>query len=116
MSESASEPKPGGRFRTTRWSLVRQAGRSDEVGRRALSDLCHTYWYPLYAFLRRRGSDPDEAADLTQGFFARLLEKGDLAKVEAGRGRFRSFLLTSLQNFSSNEWAKQQAEIRGGGV
>ena len=95
--------------------MVVQAGRDDDQGRRALAELCQLYWYPLYAFLRRQGRDQDSAKDLTQGFFTRLIEKADLQKVESDRGRFRSYLLASLKHFAGNEWAKEQAQKRGGG-
>lgn len=103
-------------FATTHWSVVLRAGGSDpDVAKSALSFLCEGYWYPLYAFLRRRGSAPDEAQDLTQGFFADLLERGDIEKADPERGRFRSFLLGSLKHFVANERAREQALKRGGG-
>src|SRR5262245_18132929 len=89
----------GREFRTTHWSLVQEAGVSSERGRNALEALCRTYWMPLYAFVRRRGFDESAAEDLTQEFFARLLESGGLSAASQERGRFRSFLLTSLKNF-----------------
>jgi len=81
----------------------------------ALADLCATYWYPLYAFVRRRGFRPDEAADLTQSFFASLLERGSLGDADRSRGRFRNFLLGALDHFLANEWRREQAQKRGGG-
>ncbi len=102
-------------FRTTNWSLVLEAARKDTPqGREALARLCETYWYPLYAFIRRQGYDVDEARDLTQGFFVRLLEKNYLKDVKPEAGRFRSFLLTSLKHFLANEWDKDHALKRGG--
>lgn len=80
----------------------------------ALEGLCQTYWYPLYAFVRHQGCSPDEAADLTQGFFARLLEKDWLSDVDQQRGRFRNFLMASIKHFLSNERAKERAKKRGG--
>ena len=77
--------------------------------------LCRTYWYPLYVFVRRKGHGHDDACDLTQAFFARFLEKRYLRSVDAGLGRFRTFLLTSLTHFLSDEWDKSQAQRRGGG-
>ena len=77
--------------------------------------LCRTYWYPLYAFVRRKGHDHHDASDLTQAFFARFLEKRYLRSVDANRGKFRTFLLTSLTHFLANEWDKAQAQRRGGG-
>jgi RNA polymerase sigma-70 factor (ECF subfamily) len=105
-------------FATTRWSLVLAAGAggSSEGVRKALTTLCETYWYPLYAFLRSRGSSVEDAQDLTQAFFARLLEKHDLRQADPARGRFRSFLLTSLKNFAANEHDREIAKKRGGGV
>lgn len=81
----------------------------------ALSRLCQIYWYPLYAFVRRKGFDRAQAEDLTQAFFADLLEKNKLEKAEPTRGRFRSFLLASLNNFIANHWRAESAEKRGGG-
>jgi RNA polymerase sigma factor (sigma-70 family) len=105
------------RFPTTQWHLVLSAaeGVSSE-SRDALASLCRTYWYPLYAYLRRQGYGPDDAQDLTQGFFARLLEKHYLKDYRPERGRFRSFLLAALKHFVANEhdWAK--AQKRGGEV
>ena len=105
-------------FATTRWSLVLAAGDSDDSSsaRRALAELCEQYWYPLYAYVRRRGHDAEDARDLTQAFFAKLLEKRDLAHAEPARGRFRTFLLTAMKNFLAGEWRKQQAQKRGGAV
>jgi RNA polymerase sigma factor (sigma-70 family) len=87
-----------------------------ESSREALAKLCNMYWYPLYAFIRRRGYSPEEAQDLTQGFFARLLERGYLRQYDKERGRFRSFLLASLNHFLSNERDWANAEKRGGGT
>ena len=83
--------------------------------RRALEELCQTYWFPLYAYVRRRGVSAPDAQDVVQGFFARLLEKGDLAQVDRAKGRFRSFLLASISHFLSNHWAAERAAKRGGG-
>ena len=106
----------GGRFATTRWSLVLAAGNRSVAGwREALSDLCETYWYPIYAFARRLGKDPEEAEDLTQEFFARLLEKNALRQVHPAKGRFRSFLLASFKNFVTDEARRANALKRGGG-
>ena len=92
------------------------AGRSNSTdARAALEQLCQPYWYPLYAYVRRRGYEAHEAEDLTQGFFARLLAKNDLAGVDRTKGKFRSFLLASLKHFLANEWDKAQAQKRGGG-
>jgi RNA polymerase sigma-70 factor (ECF subfamily) len=109
-------PFGAGHFATTRWSLVLAAGRpNSQQSSAALATLCETYWYPLYAYIRRRGHDADDAQDLTQAFFARLLEKNDLATADSERGKFRSFLLSSLKHFLSNEWDRGQAQKRGGG-
>jgi len=100
---------------TTHWSLVVAAGRRDlPQSAAALEALCQAYWQPLYAYVRRRVSDVHEAQDLTQEFFARLIEKEFLAQASAERGRFRSFLLTALQHFLSNEWDKARTQKRGG--
>ena len=102
-------------FHTTHWSLVvAAAGRGGEPASVALSELCQAYWYPLYAFLRRRGHTADDAADLTQAFFAVLLEKGYLADADPERGRFRSFLLTAISRFASKERDRAHAQKRGG--
>jgi len=103
-------------FATTRWSLVQKAGRHDtESADRALAELCGLYWYPLYAYARRRGHDAEDARDLTQSFFANLLEKDRVGVADPKRGRFRTFLLSSMQNFLAGEWRKLQALKRGGG-
>ena len=102
------------RFHTTRWTLIAAAGADDDGSRRALAELCERYWLPLYAYLRRRGHAEAEAQDLTQGFFAFLLERGGLAAADRGRGRFRSFLLASLNNYVINEWDRERALKRGG--
>ena len=89
--------------------------RSSPASAAALADLCQRYWYPLYVYVRRRVADLDEARDLTQEFFARLLEKNTLALADPERGRFRSFLLTAFKHFLINEWEKARAQKRGGG-
>ena len=106
----------GGRFATTRWSLVLAAGeRGGTEAEEALAHLCAQYWYPVFAFVRRQGVPRDDAQDVTQGFFARLIEKGDLADADRSRGRFRSFLLTACQHYLSNERDHARAQKRGGG-
>ena len=104
-------------FSTTQWSRVLSArdGSASEAGH-ALETLCQTYWYPLYAFVRRQGHDPDAARDLTQAYFTELLEKDFLKEVEPELGRFRSFLLASLKHFLSHERDRAQALKRGGGA
>ena len=114
-TERATLPGPE-YFATTHWSVVLAAQRSDSTrAHAALSHLCQTYWYPLYAFVRRQGHAPHDAQDLTQEFFARLLEKNYLAIVARERGRFRSFLLAALKHFLANEWNRARAAKRGGG-
>lgn len=106
-----------GLFSTTHWSVVVAAGASDaKQSAIALENLCRTYWYPLYAFVRRQGHSPEDAADLTQAFFYRLLSKGVLGVASPQRGRFRSFLLAALKNFLANEWDRGRAQKRGGSV
>jgi len=107
---------PGAEFRTTSWSLILAAASDPTTeAKQALATLCQTYWNPVYAFIRRRGQDPDKAQDLTQEFFARLIEKNYLEDADRQRGRFRSFLLTSVKHFLANEWDKERALKRGGG-
>jgi RNA polymerase sigma-70 factor (ECF subfamily) len=103
-------------FATTRWSLIAAARDAGiPAAREALAELCRLYWYPLYAYVRRRGHDHDAAQDLTQGFFARLLERQDWAAVDPERGRFRSFLLAACQHFLANEHDREHSRKRGGG-
>jgi len=99
-------------FGTTQWSVVLRAGQGAEE---ALLRLCQVYWRPLYAFVRRRGQPVHEAQDLTQSFFAHILEHHALATVAPSKGRFRSFLLVSLKHFLDNEWHKARTQKRGGG-
>jgi RNA polymerase sigma-70 factor (ECF subfamily) len=103
------------RFVTTRWSLVLAAGgKAAPETRTALSELCEIYWSPLYAFVRHQGHSAEDAKDLLQGFFARLLEKNELAVADPGRGRFRSWLLASVKHYLSNAWERDRAHKRGG--
>jgi RNA polymerase sigma-70 factor (ECF subfamily) len=96
--------------------VVRAAGQGSTTHAcAALGKLCQIYWYPLYAYVRRRGHSPEDAQDLTQEFFARLLENQLLASADPQLGRFRSYLLTTLNHFLANEWKKTQAQKRGGG-
>jgi DNA-directed RNA polymerase specialized sigma24 family protein len=105
-----------GQFATTHWSVVQRAGDSQAPeSAAALERLCSAYWYPLYVFVRGSGHGPEEARDLTQEFFARLLEKKWLADANPQRGRFRTFLLVALKRFLTNEWHRSQASKRGGG-
>ena len=103
-------------FATTRWSVVLAAGGTGAGGERALAELCEGYWYPLYAFVRRQGNAPHDAEDLTQEFFARLIEKGWLGDVGRERGKFRSWLLAAMKHFLANEWDRARALKRGGGA
>jgi RNA polymerase sigma-70 factor (ECF subfamily) len=103
------------RFATTHWSVILAAADSSSPQHeRALSTLCRTYWYPLYAYLRRRGYDTHQAEDYTQGFFAAILERQGLRRADPKYGKFRSFLLASLKNFLSDEWDRAQTQKRGG--
>lgn len=103
-------------FATTQWSVVVAAGNVDRhEARTALAQLCETYWYPLYAYVRRRIGNVHEAQDLTQAFFSHLLEKQAIARADRDRGRFRAFLVAAFKNFLANEWEKARAEKRGGG-
>ncbi len=115
-SKPPSEPA-GRAFVTTRWSLVlRAAAASDSISvNDALGTLCQTYWYPLYCYARRRGYSPQDAEDLTQEFFARVIEGSWLAQADHERGRFRAFLLASFKHFLANEWERATAQKRGGG-
>ena len=122
--ESDSSQSPGSHlaavgdcFVTTRWTMVLSAGRkSSPQSDRALGELCQTYWYPLYAYVRRQGRTKEDAEDLVQAFFARFLEKNYLEGLSAERGKFRAFLLASLKHFLANEWDKSQRQKRGGGA
>lgn len=104
-------------FATTRWTVVLTAQRqTDPQAHDALEQLCLTYWYPLYAFLRREGYPQHQSEDLIQGFFARFLEKHYLDDVHQDKGRFRSFLLASLKHYAQNERARAHAQKRGGRI
>jgi DNA-directed RNA polymerase specialized sigma24 family protein len=104
-------------FVTTHWSVVLTASRSDTPrAQEALTKLCQTYWYPLYAYVRRRGHAPPDAQDLTQEFFARLIAGRWVVNADREKGRFRSFLLSTMNHFLADEWDKARAQKRGGGV
>lgn len=108
-----SQPLPR-TFQTTRWSLVHRAnGDVDEDALAALAALCDSYWYPIYAYIRRSGHGAHDAEDLTQGFFTRLLEKDILAAADPAKGKLRTFLLTCVRNYLHNEHARASAERRG---
>ena len=104
------------RFEPTRWSLVRQARAGDEQGKKALGELCAMYWAPVYAFFRRDGMAEAAARDLTQGLFAELLERGDVAGGDPEKGRFRSYLLACARHYRSNQRDRERAQKRGGDV
>ncbi len=117
FSQLNAEAVEAGRFETTRWSLVLAVGnRQDGHSERALEQLCRAYWPPLYAYVRRRVDSIDEAQDLTQAFFERVLEKDYLSDATPQRGRFRAFLITAFKHFLANEWDRQKALKRGGGL
>ena len=99
-------------FKTTRWSIVRAAGGDAPERDRALAWLCQAYWYPIYAFVRRRGHEAEDARDLVQSFFATLLEKDPFRGLDPDAGKFRAFLLASVKNFAANERAREGAEKR----
>ena len=113
--DSSVEEGRAGAFSATHWSVVLEAGQTDLArATAALERLCRNYWHPIYAFIRRRGSDRHDAEDLTQAFFEFLLEKETLKKVDRRKGKFRTFLLAALTNFLANEWDKRQTLKRGG--
>jgi RNA polymerase sigma factor (sigma-70 family) len=112
----SSTPPGAGRFATTHWSVVQAAGRpSSPRYKEALGTLCRTYWFPLYAYLRRQGHNSNQAEEHTQAFFTQLLEKRGLRLADSKRGKFRSFLLAALKNFLADERDRARAEKRGGG-
>jgi RNA polymerase sigma factor (sigma-70 family) len=103
-------------FVTTHWSVVLSARKKDSPhSLAALETLCQTYWYPLYAYVRRQGHSPHDSQDLTQEFFARLLEKDYLKAAAREKGRFRTFMIVALKRFLANEWDRVRAQKRGGG-
>jgi len=115
-TSTGAESSPHPAFVTTHWSLVLSArDKNSPQSADALEKLCRAYWYPLYAYVRRSGQLKENAEDLTQAFFARLLEKNFLEAAEPERGRFRSFLLVALKRFLANEWDRVRAQKRGGG-
>ena len=116
MKDDQSSPTGGvNRFQSTRWSVVLLSAQSQAPGcKEALADLCKLYWYPLYAFIRHRGNSPEDAQDLVQGFFLHLIEYKTLSRVDRSKGKFRSFLLASLQNYLANEADRARCLKRGG--
>ena len=119
MKETDSSEAEGSfprQFNTTHWSVVLLAGQEQSPqSAEALEKLCRTYWPPLYSFIRRQGQSPEDAQDLTQKFFARLLDKNDFGRVDPRKGKFRTFLLTALTHFLANERDYANAAKRGGG-
>jgi RNA polymerase sigma factor (sigma-70 family) len=119
QSKYMKDPPGPRQFATTHWSLV-GAARPNEVSRtrarEALEELCRAYWYPLYAFVRSRGYSAVDAQDLTQAFFAQIIETGGFASADRQRGRFRSYLLGAMKHFLANEWHQAQTQKRGGRV
>src|SRR3954466_15053456 len=116
-AEAVPLRREAARFATTRWSVVLHAGRAGanpEAAHAALTRLCRTYWFPLYAHVRRRGFGAHDAEDLTQAFFAQLLARGSIAHADPVRGRFRAFILTALNHFLIDEWQRARAKKRGG--
>jgi RNA polymerase sigma-70 factor (ECF subfamily) len=111
-----SEGSPGAVFPTTHWSVVLEAGRDDspQAGA-ALEQLCRVYWYPLYAYVRRRGHSAEDAQDLTQEYFLRLLQSPFLSRADRAKGKFRSFLLAALEHFLAKEWRRAHRQKRGSG-
>jgi DNA-directed RNA polymerase specialized sigma24 family protein len=106
---------PSGRFCTTHWSVVLAAGGGDsESSRGALETLCRGYWYPIYVYVRRKGHNPDDAQELTQEFFAQLIAKHHLKQADRNKGRFRTFLLATLEHFLAREWSRAHRQKRGG--
>jgi RNA polymerase sigma-70 factor (ECF subfamily) len=117
MPPFENDPSGNLSFEDTQWSLVRNAAQgTDTAAEQALEHVCRSYWYPLYAYVRRQGYAPQEAEDLTQAFFARLLEKNYLGQANQERGRFRSFLLACLRHFLSDERDRLHTQKRGGNL
>ncbi len=108
-------PPSARQFATTRWSVVLGASTGTEQANVALEELCRLYWFPVYAYIRRRGNSTEDAADLTQGFFHRLIDRRSLVGIRREGGRFRSFLLAAVENFLANDYHRRHAKKRGGG-
>lgn len=114
---SSAPAGPQAAFNTTHWSVVLALSQGDSArAREAMANLCQTYWYPLYAYVRRRGYSAPDAQDLTQAFFARLLAHDSMATATPTLGRFRTFMLTAMQRFLASEWKQEHAQKRGGGL
>lgn len=114
VAQPSFQPKPQG-FATTHWTAIQACAQPDEEAYLARAELCRTYWYPIYARLRRLGHSGHDAEDLTQGFFADILDRAWFLLADQSRGRFRSFLLTSVDNFVRDEHSRSAAQKRGGG-
>ncbi len=116
-NETSTAPSAPARFEPTRWSMILASAQTQAPGARsALAELCRTYWQPLYAFARRRGYDHHRSQDLIQGFFLSLIESKSLSRVDPMKGKFRSYLLASLQNHMASEHTRENAQKRGGGM
>src|SRR5213080_682703 len=115
LSATGPAPAGAGMFTTTHWSVVLEAQGESPAAQEALENLCRTYWRPIYSFVRREGIGREEAQDITQGFFALILERKDFQSVRQEKGRLRSFLLASLKHFMANERRDAAAIKRGGG-
>lgn len=114
MSDHSSHPQA---FPPTQWTMVISAQNDNSEERsRALEQICRTYWHPVYAYARKRSFNPQDAEDITQGFFAYLLKTDGFGKVQQQQGKLRTFLLVSVRNFMTNDWAKRKAQKRGGGA
>lgn len=112
----SNSSEPADWFATTHWSVVRSAADGTTTGMRdALEKLCSNYWYPLYAYVRRKGHDEHDAQDLTQEFFARLIQRNNFAGLDRSRGKFRAFLLAAMNHFLAKEWRKAGTLKRGAG-
>lgn len=110
------EPPTDGLFPRTRWTLVAEVRAGGSDGHRALEELCRLYWYPVYAYVRRSGASPPDAEDLTQGYFAQLIDRENFARADAAKGRLRAFLLSSLKHFRIDQHRRESALKRGGGI
>jgi len=115
LSAAGPESRGGIAFTTTQWTVVLEAQGESPEAQEALEKLCRVYWRPVYSFVRRRGAGPEEAQDLTQGFFALLLERRDLRNVRKEKGRLRSYLLSAVKHFLADEWRRAMAIKRGKG-
>jgi RNA polymerase sigma-70 factor (ECF subfamily) len=117
MSTGQRLDQGGASFAATRWTLVLAAGAgADERHAGALAELCQAYWHPIYVYIRHCGHPPEQAEDICQGFFARLIEHSDLSAADPARGRFRTFLITCLRHFMANQTDRKNALKRGGGL